>query len=471
METGRVAARQQRYVDALSSFQRAANEDPHLASAHFARATIYAQLGQTTAAVEAYEQALAIDPNHAESRHNLAVLRADQGRLPEAIALLQSLHHYTPALETLSLFYAKQGQYQAAEQSLQQAIKESPNTASLQRNLGSLYMRQGLYPAAENALSRSWQLDSTQVETARLLGLLYQQTRRSERAVSYFHRVISEQPAHIEAHYNMATALSALGRRDEAQEHMQRFRELGQRATHIAQLRRSLDEAPNDVDIRLELAHHYTELEQIPRAVDHYRAILLIDSLQIDSLVRLGNLLLRQGQWPESLALCQRGIHRYPQAPQTADLHFAAGYIQLTQKNYAAAENHFSRTLAIDSSRAEAWNNLGNLEQRRGDLSAAQRSFLRATQIDSTMTDAHFNLAVTYQQQKQWSLAQRAYSATLQADSSFARAYYGLAGAYAAIDSTGAARRAYQQFIARWQGDAHWRNLAQEHLAQLPEVP
>jgi len=471
MENGRAAVRQQRYTDALVFFQRASVHNPSLAAVHFERGNIFAQLGQTVAAVEAYEQALALQANHAESRHNLAVLRADQGRLPDAIALLENLRDYAPALETLALFYTKQGQYQAAEQALKHAISKTPNLGSLQRNLGSLYMRQGRYKDAEELLYQAWKLDSTHVETARLLGLLHQQTRRGEQAATFFLQVIAAQPTHIEAHYNMATTLSALGRLAEAQTYMQRFEELGQRAARIAQLRRSLDEAPNDVDVRLELAHHYTELQQTARALTHYRAILHIDSLNIDSLVRLSNLLLHQGQWSESLALCQRGIDHHSDDEQLADLYFTAGYIQLTLKEYGAAESHFTSVLAIDPDRAEAWNNLGNLEQRRGDLLAAQRSFLRATQTDPTLADAHFNLAVTYQQQQQWPLAQHAYRAALHADTSLTRSYFGLANAYEATDSTRAARHAYQQFITHWQGDEQWRNLARQQLAQLREVP
>ena len=471
IEAGRAALSQQRYADALDSFKRASISAPRLAGPHFERGNIYAQLGQAKEAVATYRQALALEPNHQEARHNLAVLRADQGHLPEAISLLETLANYAPALETLSLFYAKQGQYQAAEQALQNALQLAPEHASLYLNLGSLYMRQGRYQEAETALEQTWQLDSTQVEAARVLGLLYLQTRRNEQAISYFSKVIDKQSAHIEAHYNMATALSAAGRRSAAHHYMQRFEELSQRAARIAQLRRSLDETPDDISVRLELAHHYTLLEQIPRAITHYRAILLADSLHTESLVRLSSLLLRRGEWLESLVLCKRAIANSPPSTQLADLHFTAGYIELVQKNYATAEDHLTSALAIDPQRAEAWNNLGNLQQQRGDLSAAQHSFLQATQIDPRLADAHFNLAATYQQERRWPLAQNAFRASLAAYSSLVRAYYGLAGALEATDSTKSARLAYQQFIARWQGDARWLDHARQRLTQLAEAP
>lgn len=471
LEAGRAALAQQRYADALASLNKAITAAPDLSAPHFERGNIYARMGQIQDAVEAYKEALHLEPTHRDARHNLAVLRADQGHLPEAIAILEELADYAPALETLALFYAKQGRYQPAEKALQSALQTMPEQASLYRNLGSLYMRQGRPVEAEKALDQAWQLDSAHVETTRLLGLLHLQMRRNERAISYFSKVISAQPTHIEAHYNMATALSSAGRRDEAQRYMLHFEELSQRAARIAQLRRTLDEKPDDIPTRLELAHHYTQLQQIPRALTHYRAILLADSLHMDSLVRLSNLLLRRGNWPESLALCQRGIAYSPLSEQTADLHFTAGYIELMQKNNAAAEEHFSRALAIDPRRAQAWNNLGNLQQQRADLNAARESFSRATQIDPNLADAHFNLAVTYQQERRWPLAQRSFRAAIAADSSLVRAYYGLAGALAATDSTQSARRAYQQFIEQWQGDPHWLDSARKHLQQLAEVP
>lgn len=471
IEDGRAALSQQRYADALSSFKKASISAPRLAAPHFERGNIYAQLGQAKEAVGAYRQALALDPDHQEARHNLAVLRADQGHLPEAISILETLPNYALALETLSLFYAKQGQYHSAEQALQSALQLAPEHTSLYLNLGSLYMRQGRYQEAETALEQTRQLDSTEVEAVRVLGLLYLQTRRNEQAIRSFSKVIDKQPAHIEAHYNMATALSAAGRRSAADHYMRRFEELSQRAARIAQLRRTLDETPDDISVRLELAHHYTLLEQIPRAITHYRAILLADSLHIDSLVRLSSLLLRRGEWSESLALCQRGIAHSSPSPQLADLHFTAGYIELLQKNSATAEDHFIRALAIDPHRAEAWNNLGNLQQQRGDLSAAQHSFLQATQIDPRLAEAHFNLAATYQQERRWPLAQHAFRAALDADSTLVRAYYGLAGALEATDSTQAARHAYQQFVARWQGDARWLDNARQRLTQLAKAP
>ena len=467
-EQGRAASGQQRYREALDLFQAAREHAPALAHlAHFESGNIYAQLGQASLAAQEYELALEADKNHAESRHNLAVLRADQGRLPEAIVLLEQLPDYAPALSTLALFYTKQAQYEPATTALQRALSLAPESPQLNRQLGSLHMQQGHFDAAEKQLSAAWSIDSTDAETARVLGQLSVRMNRPQQALAFFQRALDTRPLHVETHYNMGTALAQFGRRQEAQIYMQRFEELAQRSAEIAQLRRSLDEAPDDVSLHLALAHHYAALEQPHRARDHYRAVLLVDSLHVETLVRLSSLLLRQGELNESLALCQRGIVAHESDPRTSALHVTAGYIHYVEKRYGKAESAFSRSLALDPQQAQAWNNLGNLQQQRGDLTAAQRSFVRAIAADSLLVDAHFNLAIIHQRQAAWPLAYRSFRSALEIDPQYAQAHYGLATVYEAMDSTAAALRSYRTFIDGPEGDPSWRRRAQQRLTQL----
>lgn len=467
-EQGLEASAQQRHREALDFFQSARRDAPALAHlAHFESGNIYAQLGQANLAAEQYEQALGAEPNHAESRHNLAVLRADQGRLPEAIALLEQLPDYVPALSTLALFYAKQAQYDRATTALQRALALAPQSSQLNRQLGSLLMQQGLFAAADDQLGKAWALDSTDAETARIMGQLSVRMDRPQRAIDFFHRALNARPLHAETQYNMATALAQFGRRDEAQTYMQRFEELAQRSAEIAQLRRSLDDAPDDIALHLALAHHYAALQQPNRARDYYRAVLLIDSLHLETLVRLSSLLLRQGERSESLALCQRGIEAHGDDPETSPLHFTTGYIHYLEKRYPEAETAFSRSLSLDAQQAEAWNNLGNVQQLRGDIAAAQSSFTKAIAADSLLIDGHFNLAITYQRQKAWLSAHRSFSRALEINPRYAQAYYGLATVCEAMDSTAAALRAYRKFLDYNPVDAAWRARAQQRLAQL----
>ena len=467
-EQGRLASEQQLYQQALKFFQLAREKSPNITHlTHFESGNIYALLGQSDLASQEYELALTADPHHKESRHNLAVLRADQGRLPEAVALLEHMSDYVPALTTLALFSTKQGNYNQAAESLQRALKIEPTSAELHRELGSLYMKQGLFENAADALEYAWNIDSTHAETARLLGQLNMHRQLPQVAVELFHRALTLRPTHTETHYNLATALAKLGRREEAQEYMQRFESLAEHGAYVAQLRRSLDETPNDTKLHSELANHYLALGDTQRARTHYQSILLIDSLHLETIVSLSHLLLRQRDLTQSLSLCERGILAYPNDTQIAQLHSTAGYIDLLGKKYARAESHFIRSLQIDSTQPHAWNNLGNIQQLHNDLDAARSSFEQSIAADSLFVDAHFNLAVTYQRQKAWPSALQSFRTVLSIDPQYARGYLGLAAVYEATDSTFLALKAYRQFLDQTDDNIPGRIHAEQRIARL----
>ena len=118
VSTGRSFAGEHRYAEARIAFEKALALDSLDALAHYELGNLDAQLGRLEAAVGAYEAALATDPNFEDARHNLAVIEADRGHLPKAVALLEQLPRHVVALETLALFYVKQGRYGRAEATL-----------------------------------------------------------------------------------------------------------------------------------------------------------------------------------------------------------------------------------------------------------------------------------------------------------------------------------------------------------------
>ena len=465
---GRFASENKHYQQALDLFQSARETSSTVAHlAHFESGNIYARLGQPDLASQEYEFALAVDPNHAESRHNLAVLRADQGRLPEAVTLLESMSEYVPALATLAVFSTKQGDYQKATDALQRALSIEPTSADLHRDLGSLYMKQGLYEKATDVLETAWNIDSTHAETARLLGLLNEHKGMPSAAVGFLRRALALRPTHTETHYNLATALAKAGRRKEANAYMQRFEELAERGAYIAQLRRSLDDAPNDIGLHTELANHYTALGEKQRAHSHYQAILLVDSLHLETIVRFSTFLLKEQDLAQSLSLCERGIRTFPKDVQVAQLHSTAGYIHLLRAEYERAEDHFTRSLRLDKKQPHVWNNLGNLQQRRGDLSNAEDSFEQSIATDALFADAHFNLALIYQRKKAWPSALKSFRTVLQLDPQYARGYLGLATVYESVDSTHLAIDAYRQFLDQTEEDTQGRTHAEQRIAHL----
>ncbi len=467
VQAGRSFAEEHCYAEARRAFENALALDSLDAAAHCALGDLDARLGHVEQAIQSYKAAIAADSTYHRARHNLAVIEADRGYLPLAIELLEHTPTYVPALRTLPLFHAKQGRYDLAEKGLHTALAAGGENIDVRQQLGRLYLRQGRYDEARAALDLALAQDSTQAESHRLLGLLHLSERRYSEALAAFRRTLALDPHLIEAHYNLSSALLGLGQPTQAQAALARFETLAAHAAQVAHLRRQLDADPNDHETRLQLAHHYRQLGRDNDALTHYRAALLADPTNLDALIPLSGFLLARGKDQEALELCRRGISRHPTDVRTSKLHFTRGYVYVRRHQYQEARTAFERVLALDSSSATAYNNLGHVQLSLGEEAAAQRALESAIAADSTLADAHYNLGSLFLQKGQLDRAQRAYQAALAADSTFARTYYALATVYQAQGAISEARRCYQTFIDKWQGNPDFLRQARERLAQL----
>jgi Flp pilus assembly protein TadD len=99
--------------------------------------------GQTAAALERVDRALATNPKDAQMRFLKSVLLADSGRSTEAEALLQQLSQDYPELpephNNLAAIYAASGDYGKSRAELEEAIRLNPGYAPAHENLGDVY--------------------------------------------------------------------------------------------------------------------------------------------------------------------------------------------------------------------------------------------------------------------------------------------------------------------------------------------
>jgi spermidine synthase len=106
--------------------------------------------GRVTEAIQWYEQALRIDPDHAEAHFNLGLALARAGKVLEAIGhweqALRIRPGYAEAHNSLGNALAQVGRPQEALQHYEQALKVKPDYVEAQNNLAWLL---AALPAAE----------------------------------------------------------------------------------------------------------------------------------------------------------------------------------------------------------------------------------------------------------------------------------------------------------------------------------
>jgi tetratricopeptide (TPR) repeat protein len=230
-EQGRQLAESDLWADAVPSIERAVGLDPHLAfyrfQSGFAHSVLAADAPEgdhLTAAIEAYERGIILEPNYSLNHANLGVLYGSAGRLEEAIAKLERAVQLAP---DANLYHLNLGRlYEAADRVGEAAIEyDRFLTASPDRGR-AYYWRQtpfrqrfvqgwqaahlppdppvssdtaeglaargwqaydaGHYEAALEAFKASFALDGQQSDTAHGLGLAHMALGSYERADFYF---------------------------------------------------------------------------------------------------------------------------------------------------------------------------------------------------------------------------------------------------------------------------------------------
>ncbi|NOZ72681.1 MAG: tetratricopeptide repeat protein [Chloroflexi bacterium] len=150
--------------EAIEKFQAAAAISPSL-DAYFGLGNAYTRQNKLTEAMNAYQQALAINPNHAATLSNLGVVYYQLGKLSEA-------------KETFS-----------------KALDVSPDDAATHYLLGATYLQMGDTNAAEKSFKKALSIDPTLPEAHFGMGMLYRMQGDTAKAISEFETFLAGPPA------------------------------------------------------------------------------------------------------------------------------------------------------------------------------------------------------------------------------------------------------------------------------------
>jgi tetratricopeptide (TPR) repeat protein len=202
-----------------------------------------------------------LDPDWAMPWHNLAVISFNEGDYEQAVYFdlqaLEKKQNYLAALYQLAKSYKELGQYQPAQQYLEQLLKVPPKSGLLPSYLDliELYLKTGqrskalelagkldqlphVFPGvdyyrglawyrledfhrAEFYFSRQTTQRSKRIASFLMLGQIHYLREESEKAETALRQVLVEQPWSPTAHYNLSVILEGSNRLAEAREHLE----------------------------------------------------------------------------------------------------------------------------------------------------------------------------------------------------------------------------------------------------------
>jgi tetratricopeptide (TPR) repeat protein len=131
---------------AIATWQAWAGAHPNDAHAWQMQGSLQEAKGDQSKAMEDYKKALQIDPNNAVASNNLAYLMVENGQnVDVALTLAQAARRALPdsphTADTLAWVYFFKGNYYAARDLLEDALKTNPDNASMHFHLGMTYSK------------------------------------------------------------------------------------------------------------------------------------------------------------------------------------------------------------------------------------------------------------------------------------------------------------------------------------------
>ena len=183
---------QQKYVEAVTSYQNALKLQANNADLWFNSAIALTHLNNLDEAASAYQQAIRIKPNFFEAHGNFGTILQRQGKLDEAISSYQAGLKINPrdarGYFNLGTVLRDKGELQAAVSAYQKAIQLFPNYTDAHNNLGETLRDQGDMPAAVKSYQAALTLNPSHANANYNMAEFLYLAKNYEEAIIYFER-------------------------------------------------------------------------------------------------------------------------------------------------------------------------------------------------------------------------------------------------------------------------------------------
>ena len=258
------------------------------------------QAGELAQAESLYQQALALQPDHADAWHLSGVAAYQGGRLAEAVEKLRraiSLNDRQAAFHNhLGAALAGLKQSAEAEAAFRLALALAPDDAQLHYNLASLLMQTGRSSEAIEAFQSATRLAPNFDAAYFNLGNALRDQHRWQEAIVAYEQAIRSRANYAEAWNNLGTTYNACGKHDQAR----------------SALERAIALRPGYTRARCNLGVVHTDEDRLTEAVALYDDILSQEPTSAEAHNNRGVALMHMGRLDEALASAQRALEVNP---------------------------------------------------------------------------------------------------------------------------------------------------------------
>ncbi|HTR64393.1 MAG TPA: FG-GAP-like repeat-containing protein [Terriglobales bacterium] len=195
-----------------AAFRLALRDDPSSAEALYGLGSACLQEQKTAEARECFERAVKLRGTYPETLpnawNNLGLLAMREGHPEQAVEYFQQALRLSPdhlvALDNLGNAYRQQKRWEDARTTLQRAVEVAPEDPEANYSLGMVFAQLDDSDQAYQYLQRALQARPDYPEALNNLGVLYLRTRRRDDAVASFEECIRVAPEFDQSYLNLA---------------------------------------------------------------------------------------------------------------------------------------------------------------------------------------------------------------------------------------------------------------------------
>ncbi|MFN8527831.1 MAG: tetratricopeptide repeat protein [Anaerolineae bacterium] len=374
------------------------------------------ELGKLDEAIEAYNRAIALQPDYAWAWARKGRTLRLLTRYEEAVHCYDEALHAQPqyawAWKGKGIVLERMGEPLEALDCYQKATSIDPDDVWNWYNQADALQNMGRYEEAVGLLKQALKLDPSHPNSWAKLGQVYRLMHDFHSAITAYEHAIELDPTYAWAQNGYGLALKAIGQPKEALMAFKRaaryqpdevwhWYNLTETLVEMSSYEEALTPAQEAVRIDPDHAYSWAKLGQVLRYVKHYEeALTAYDRairLQPDYMWAVNG----RGIVLEQLERYEEALEAYQQASKLgkADVwHFYnQGNVLAVLQRYEEALPLLQEAVKINPGHARSWARLGNVHRQLGSYSEALTAYQQATQLDATYAWAWNELGMTYE--------------------------------------------------------------------------
>jgi tetratricopeptide (TPR) repeat protein len=342
------------------------NQSSDSAQTFFNRGVEYERAQNYQAALEAYQQAIRLNPNYAEAYFRIGTIVTLQGDAA------QNASDKTRAYTLAAQFY-------------QRAAQANRSYAEAYVGLGNAYLNLRQFANAMAACRQALNLNPKNFYANAILGVASYQMGNFPEAINALSAAVQLKPDYVPGYLTLSVAYSRQARYEEA----------------IEASRRALNYDPNNADAYVSLSWYYSLTDQPQQSLEAAKNAVRIKPNEQMGYTNMCRAYVDLKQPQAALSACRQALMLKPDDPETLN-YMGYAYNDLGQKQ-RATESFTKSAAGFESGLSngtindpDAYYILGNSYRQLGEYANAIRAYRRCIELKPNFSLPHLSLGLTY---------------------------------------------------------------------------